>query len=84
MVGKYGGSKKKDGEVVSLRRLHRSKQGMSEGPVPVAAYRPVGRCDCGPPPNELPGCLPRLSSDTIGSRRSGENSVHDTRRKLPL
>ena len=84
MAGKYDGGKKEDGEVASLRRLHRLKQGVLEGPVPVASDRPIGRCDCRPPPNGLLGCLPGLSLDTTGSRRSGENGVHDTRQKLPL
>ena len=84
MAGKYGGSKKENEKVVSLRGLHRLEQGMPERPVPVTSNRPTGRCDCRPPSNELPGCLPRLSSDTTGIRGSGENGVHDTRRKLPL
>ena len=84
MVGKYSGGKKEDGKMASLRRLHTLKQGVPEGPVPFASDRPVGKCNCRPPPNELPGCLPRLSSNTTSSRRSEENSVHDTCRKLPL
>ena len=42
MDGKYGGGKKEDGEMVSLRRLHRLQQGVPEGPVPVASDRPIG------------------------------------------
>ena len=84
MVGKYGGGKEKDRKVVILRRLHRLKQGLPEGSVPVASNRPIGRRDCRPPQNELPGCLPGLSSNTTGSRKLGENGVHDTHRKLPL
>ena len=83
MVGKYGGGKKENREMASLRRLHRLKQGVPEGPVPVASNRPIGRCNCRSP-NELPGCFPGLSSDTTSSRRSRENGVHDTRWKLPL
>ena len=79
MAGKYGGGEKEDREVAGLRRLHRLKQGVPKRPVPVALNRPTGRCDCRPPPNGLLGCLPRLSLDTTGSRRSGENGVHDTR-----
>ena len=59
MLGKYGGGKKEDREVASLRRFHRLKQGVLEGPIPVASDKPIGRCDCRPPPNELLGCLPR-------------------------
>ena len=84
MAGKYNGGKKENGEVASLRGLHRLEQGMLERPVPVTLNRPTGRCDCRPPLNKLPGCLPGLSSDTSGIRGSGENGVHDTRRKLPL
>ena len=84
MVGKYSGGKTEDREVVSLRRLYRLEQSVPERRVPVASDRPVGRCNCRPPSNELPGCLPGLSSNTTGLKRSGENSVHDTRRKLPL
>ena len=84
MVGKYGGGKKEDREMVSLCRLHRLKQGVPEGLVPVASNRPIGRCDCRPPLNGPPGCFPGLSSDITSFRRSGENGVHNTRRKLPL
>ena len=84
MASKYGGGKKEKGEVASLRGLYRLEQGMLERPVPVTSNRPIGRCDCRPPSNELPGLLLGLSLDTTGIRGSGENGVHDTRRKLPL
>ena len=84
MAGKYGGGKKENGEVESLCRLHRLEQGLPERPVPVTSNKPTGRYDCRPPSNELPGCLLGLSSNTSGIRGSGENGVHDTRRKLPL
>ena len=84
MAGKYGGGKKENREVVSLRGLHRLEQSMPERPISVTSNRPTGRCDCKPPSNELPGCLSGLSSDTSSIRGSGENGVHDTRRKLPL
>ena len=84
MVGEYSGGKKEEWEVASLCRFHRLEQGVPKRSAPNASDRPVGRCNCRPPSNELLGCFSELSSNTTSPGRSRKNSIHDSYWKLPL
>ena len=57
---------------------------LAQGPISYAQNRPTGRCHCRPSSDELLGCLPRLSSDTFGLGRLGEDCFCYPYRELPL
>ena len=78
MVGQHHGSQEEKWKMVGLCRLHGPKQSMPKRPVPHASYRLAGGCDSGPSSNEFLRCLSGLSSNTISSRGSREDSLRDT------
>ena len=67
-----------------LRRFHRLKSGMPKKPVLNAKDRSAGRCYIWTLENELLGRLSGVSSDRLGTQRSGKDSIHLSGCQLPL
>ena len=84
MVSQHCGSKKEERKVVSVHRLHRLEQSLSERSFPSSSDRPVGGRNGRPSSDEFPGRPPRIPLNTIGFRRSGENIFCHSHWELPL
>ena len=57
MVGQYRSSKEEEWEMVSVRRLHRSEQGLPKRYFPHALDKPTNGCHCKPSSDELFRCF---------------------------
>ena len=76
--------KKKNGKwrvCIDFTDLNKS---LPQGSISYAQDRPVGRCHCRPSSDEFLECLPRLSLDTSGLGRLGEDCFCCPYRELPL
>ena len=84
MASKYRGSEEKERQVEGLCRFHGLEPNMCKRPVSNAENRSISRCHVWTPKNELLGCLSRVSSDRLGTRGLGKDSIHFPGCELPL
>ena len=57
MVGQYCSSKEEEWEMASVRRLHRSEQGLPKRSFPHASDKPANGCHCKPSSDKLFRCF---------------------------